>query len=83
MMGRREDGQGQFFYLFNLDKVVSANHLAGQSDGFARSRLSGSATSALRLFCWSGLCAPRYAEVIMLCCAERRASRATNGGPND
>ncbi len=28
-----------------------------------------------------GLCAPRYAEVIMLCCAERGAWRATNGGP--
>jgi hypothetical protein len=22
MMGRREDGQGQFFYAFDLDKVV-------------------------------------------------------------
>ena len=33
MMGRREDGQGQFFYSFNLDKVVPADHLARQIDG--------------------------------------------------
>jgi transposase len=33
MMGRQEDGQGQFFYSFNLDKVVPADHLAQQIDG--------------------------------------------------
>jgi transposase len=33
MMGRREDGQGQFFYSFDLDKVVPADHLARQIDG--------------------------------------------------
>ena len=27
MMGRREDGQGQFFYSFDLDKVVPSDHL--------------------------------------------------------
>src|SRR3979411_2300991 len=27
MMGRREDGQGQFFYSFDLDKVVPADYL--------------------------------------------------------
>jgi hypothetical protein len=32
MMGRREDGQGQFFYAFNLDKVVPADHLVRQID---------------------------------------------------
>jgi hypothetical protein len=30
MMGRRERGQGQFFYTFNLDKVVPADHLVRQ-----------------------------------------------------
>jgi transposase len=33
MMGRQEDGQGQFFYSFNLDKVVPPDHLARQIDG--------------------------------------------------
>src|SRR5437899_8404910 len=33
MMGRREDGQGQFFYSFNLDKVVPLDHLVRQIDG--------------------------------------------------
>jgi hypothetical protein len=33
MMGRREDGQGQFFYTFDLDKVVPADHLVRQIDG--------------------------------------------------
>jgi hypothetical protein len=27
MMGRREDGQGQFFYAFDLDKVVCTENL--------------------------------------------------------
>jgi hypothetical protein len=27
MMGRRKDGQGQFFYSFNLDEVVPPDHL--------------------------------------------------------
>jgi transposase len=33
MMGRREDEQGQFFYSFDLDKVVPPNHLVRQIDG--------------------------------------------------
>src|SRR5260370_3285052 len=32
MMGRRERGQGQFFYAFDLDKVVPADHLVRQID---------------------------------------------------
>jgi hypothetical protein len=27
MMGRREDGQGQFFYEFNLDEAVPPDHV--------------------------------------------------------
>jgi hypothetical protein len=30
MMGRREIGQGQFFYSFDLDKVVPPDHLVRQ-----------------------------------------------------
>lgn len=33
MMGRREVRQGQFFYSFNLDKVVPPDHLVRQIDG--------------------------------------------------
>jgi transposase len=33
MMGRRNDGQGQFFYAFNLDQVVPVDHLVRQIDG--------------------------------------------------
>jgi transposase len=33
MMGRRKDGQGQFFYSFDLDAVVPADHLVRQIDG--------------------------------------------------
>src|ERR1044071_2820911 len=33
MMGRQEDGQGQFFYSFDLDKVVPPDHLVRQIDG--------------------------------------------------
>jgi transposase len=33
MMGRRERGQGQFFYAFDLDKVVPADHLVRQIGG--------------------------------------------------
>ena len=33
MMGWRERGQGQFFYAFDLDKVVPADHLVRQIDG--------------------------------------------------
>jgi transposase len=33
MMGRREAGQGQFFYSFDLGKVVPADHLVRQIDG--------------------------------------------------
>src|ERR1700739_962933 len=32
MMGRREVGQGQFFYSFELDKVVPPDHLVRQID---------------------------------------------------
>ena len=33
MMGRRERGQGQFFYAFDLDEAVPADHLVRQIDG--------------------------------------------------
>jgi transposase len=33
MMGRREVGQGQFFYEFDLDQVVPPDHLVRQIDG--------------------------------------------------
>jgi hypothetical protein len=33
MMGRRERRQGQFFYAFDLDKVVPIDHLVRQIDG--------------------------------------------------
>jgi transposase len=33
MMGRREGGQGQFFYSFDLDKVVPPDHLVRQVEG--------------------------------------------------
>ena len=33
MMGRRKDEQGQFFYSFDLDKVVPPDHLVRQIDG--------------------------------------------------
>lgn len=33
MLGRQESGQGQFFYSFDLDKVVLADHLVRQIDG--------------------------------------------------
>jgi hypothetical protein len=32
MMGRRENGQGQFFYSFDLDAVVPPDHLVRQID---------------------------------------------------
>jgi len=32
MMGRREGGQGQFFYAFDLDKIVPPDHLVRQID---------------------------------------------------
>ena len=32
MMGRRAGGQGQFFYAFDLDKVVPCDHLVRQID---------------------------------------------------
>ena len=31
MMGRREREQGQFFYAFDLDKMVPADHLVRQT----------------------------------------------------
>src|SRR5271169_1326728 len=33
MMVRREEGQGQFFYSFDVDKVVPPDHLVRQIDG--------------------------------------------------
>src|ERR1700694_2977139 len=33
MMDRREVGQGQFFYSFELDEVVPPDHLVRQIDG--------------------------------------------------
>ena len=33
MLGRQEIGQGQFFYTFDLDKVVPPDHLVRQIDG--------------------------------------------------
>ena len=33
MMGRRGDGQGQFFYSFDLDEVVPPDHVVRQIDG--------------------------------------------------
>ena len=33
MTGRRERGQGQFFYTFDLDEVVPTDHLVRQIDG--------------------------------------------------
>src|SRR4051794_19948852 len=33
MMGRQENGQGQFFYAFDLDEVVPPDHLVRQIDG--------------------------------------------------
>ena len=32
MMGRREQGQGQFFYDFHLDAVVPPDHLVRRID---------------------------------------------------
>ena len=32
MMGRREHGQGQFFYEFTLDEVVPPDHLVRRID---------------------------------------------------
>jgi transposase len=32
MLGRRESGQGQLFYCFDLDKVVPPDHLVRQID---------------------------------------------------
>src|SRR6201994_2947339 len=33
MLGRQKSGQGQFFYAFDLDKVVPPDHLVRQIDG--------------------------------------------------
>lgn len=33
MLGRQESGQGQFFYSFDLDRVVPSDHLVRQIDG--------------------------------------------------
>src|SRR6266480_2714127 len=34
MMGRQGNGQGQFFYAFDLNKVVPLDHLVRQIDSF-------------------------------------------------
>jgi hypothetical protein len=36
MMGRRESGQGQFFYSFELDEVVPPDHLVRQIERRSR-----------------------------------------------
>jgi hypothetical protein len=33
MLGRQKSGQGQFFYSFDLDRVVPPDHLVRQIDG--------------------------------------------------
>jgi hypothetical protein len=33
MLGGQESGQGQFFYSFDLDRVVPRKHLVRQIDG--------------------------------------------------
>jgi hypothetical protein len=33
MLGRQESSQGQFFYSFDLDRVVPRDHLVRQIDG--------------------------------------------------
>ena len=48
MMGRREEGQRQFFYSFDLDKVVPPDHLVRQIDGL-RSELGAQRVGALLL----------------------------------
>jgi hypothetical protein len=51
MMGRREGGQSQFFYAFELDKVAPPDHLVRQIDavldlrGAAHGHSTGSATA--------------------------------------
>ena len=49
MMGRREDGQGQFFYSFDLNKVVPPDHLVRQIDGLLDLRLGAHGVSSLLL----------------------------------
>ena len=46
MMGRREEGQGQFFYCFDLDKVVPPDPADRR---FARSELGAQGVGALLL----------------------------------
>jgi hypothetical protein len=41
MMGRREGGQGQFFYSFDLDEVVPPDHLTRQCPPSALARQNG------------------------------------------
>ena len=55
MMGRREGGQGQFFYSFDLDKVVPPDHLVRQIDGRSRSRLGAQGACGLLLAHWPPL----------------------------
>jgi len=45
-MGRREVGQGQFFYSFDLDKVVPPDHLVRQVER-ARPELGSQGACAL------------------------------------
>jgi hypothetical protein len=47
MMGRREAGQGQFFYSFDLNEVVPADHLVRQR--VARSELGAQGVGTLLL----------------------------------
>jgi hypothetical protein len=44
MMGQREAGQGQFFYSFDLDEMVPADHLVRRSSALIqRSKQAASA----------------------------------------
>ena len=49
MMGRRKDGQGQFFYSFDLDEVVPPDHLVRQIDGVLDLSLGAQGACALLL----------------------------------
>jgi guanine deaminase len=68
MMGRQEGGQGQFFYTFDLDKVVPSDHLARPIDAietFFPATLGGA--RALELDDRIGTLAPgREADIVVL-----------------
>ena len=47
MMGRRERGQGQLFYAFDLDKVVPTDHLVRQINGVLDLKLGAQGACAV------------------------------------